>query len=37
MRMFASTVMPELKAFDTGAPIDRSQMLPDHRFAAAAE
>jgi hypothetical protein len=30
-------VMPELKAFDAGAPVDRSQMLPDHRFVAAAE
>jgi hypothetical protein len=37
MRMFASKVMPELKAFDAGAQIDRSQMLPDRRFVAAAE
>ena len=37
MRMFAATVMPELKKFDAGAPIDRSRPLPDLRFAAAAE
>ena len=30
-------VMPELKKFDAGAAIDRSSMLPDLRFAAAAE
>ena len=36
MAMFARTVMPALKAFDAGAPIDRSQPLPDLRFAAAA-
>ena len=36
MTMFAKTVMPELKKFDAGAPIDRSTMLPDLRFAAAA-
>ena len=34
VRLFASTVMPELKKFDAGAAIDRSQMLPDRRFAA---
>ena len=37
VRLFAATVMPELKKFDAGAPVDRSQMLPDLRFAAAAE
>jgi alkanesulfonate monooxygenase SsuD/methylene tetrahydromethanopterin reductase-like flavin-dependent oxidoreductase (luciferase family) len=36
MAMFARTVMPELKKFDAGAPIDRSGPLPDLRFAAAA-
>ena len=34
MRMFAGTVMPELKKFDAGAAVDRSQPLPDLRFAA---
>jgi hypothetical protein len=29
--------MPELKKFDAGAAIDRSQPLPDLRYAAAAE
>ena len=37
MTMFARTVMPELRKFDAGAPIDRSAMLPDLRYAAAAE
>ena len=37
VRQFAATVMPELKKFDAGAAIDRSQELPDLRFAAAAE
>ncbi len=37
MRLFADRVMPELKKFDAGAAIDRSSMLPDLRFAAAAE
>ena len=37
LRMFASTVMPELQKFDAGAAIDRSQALPDLRFAVAAE
>ncbi|MDP2330391.1 MAG: LLM class flavin-dependent oxidoreductase [Reyranella sp.] len=37
LRMFAETVMPELKKFDAGAAIDCSQALPDLRFAAAAE
>ena len=37
LRMFAGTVMPELKKFDAGAPVDRSQPLPDLRFAVAAE
>jgi len=37
MRLFAATVMPELKKFDAGANIDRSSMLPDPRFAVAAE
>ena len=37
VRQFAATVMPELKKFDAGAEIDRSQALPDLRFAAAAE
>jgi hypothetical protein len=29
--------MPELKKFDAGAAIDRAGMLPDHRYAHAAE
>jgi hypothetical protein len=37
MRLFASAVMPDLKAFDAGATIDRSRALPDLRFAVAAE
>jgi hypothetical protein len=37
MRMFAKTVMPELKKFDAGDAIDRSQPLSDPRFAVAAE
>ena len=37
LRMFAETVMPELKKFDAGAAIDRAGMLPDRRLAAAAE
>ena len=37
MRLFARTVMPELKKFDAGAAVDRSQPLPDLRYAAAAE
>jgi hypothetical protein len=37
MRLFARTVMPELKKFDAGAAIDRSRPLPDPRFAVAAE
>jgi alkanesulfonate monooxygenase SsuD/methylene tetrahydromethanopterin reductase-like flavin-dependent oxidoreductase (luciferase family) len=37
MRLFAKTVMPELKKFDAGAAIDRAGMLPDHRYAHAAE
>jgi hypothetical protein len=37
MRLFADRVMPELKKFDAGAAIDHSSMLPDLRFAAAAE
>jgi hypothetical protein len=36
MRLFAKSVMPELRKFDAGANIDRSSMLPDLRFAAAA-
>jgi hypothetical protein len=36
MRLFASTVMPELKRFDAGTAIDGAQPLPDLRFAAAA-
>ena len=32
--MFARTVMPELRKFDAGAPIDRSAMLPGLRYAA---
>ena len=37
MRLFAATVMPELRKFDAGATIDRVAMLPDLRFAVAAE
>ena len=37
MRLFAKSVMPELKKFDAGATIDRASMLPDPRFAVAAE
>jgi len=37
MRLFAQSVMPELKKFDAGAAIDRSQPLPDLRYAVAAE
>ena len=37
MRLFAKSVMPELKTFDAGAAIDRSQPLPDLRYAVAAE
>jgi len=37
VRLFAATVMPELQKFDAGAPIDRADPLPDHRFAVAAE
>jgi len=37
MRLFASSVMPELQKFDAGSAIDRAAMLPDLRFAAAAE
>ncbi len=37
MRLFAKTVMPELKKFDAGAPIDRAGILPDHRYSHAAE
>ena len=37
LRLFASTVMPELKKFDSGQAIDRAALLPDHRLAAAAE
>ena len=37
MRLFAATVMPELRKFDAGAAIDRAAMLPDLRFAVAAE
>jgi hypothetical protein len=37
MRLFARSVMPELKKFDAGAAIDRSQSLPDLRHAVAAE
>jgi hypothetical protein len=37
MRLFASTVMPELKKFDAGTPIDRAAMLADHRLSVAAE
>ena len=37
MQLFAKTVMPELKKFDAGAAIDRAGMLPDHRYAHAAE
>ena len=37
MRMFAATVMPELRKFEAGAAIDRSTPLPDLRFAVAAE
>jgi hypothetical protein len=32
VRLFARTVMPELQKFDAGAPIDRAEPLPDHRF-----
>ncbi len=37
MRLFAAAVMPEFKAFEAGATIDRSAPLPDLRFAVAAE
>jgi alkanesulfonate monooxygenase SsuD/methylene tetrahydromethanopterin reductase-like flavin-dependent oxidoreductase (luciferase family) len=37
MRLFAASVMPELKKFDAGSAIDRASMLPDLRFAVAAE
>jgi hypothetical protein len=37
VRLFARTVMPELRKFDAGGPIDRSELLPDHRLAVAAE
>lgn len=37
MRMFATTVMPEVQKFDAGAAVDRSHDLPDLRFSAAAE
>jgi hypothetical protein len=37
MRLFASSVMPDLKKFDSGAAVDRAQPLPDLRFAVAAE
>jgi hypothetical protein len=37
LRLFAKTVMPELRKFDAGAAIDRSRPLPDLRFAVAAE
>ena len=37
MRLFAETVMPELKKFDAGPPIDRADLLADHRLAVAAE
>jgi len=37
LRLFVTTVMPELKKFDTGAPIDRAVMLPDHRYTYAAK
>jgi hypothetical protein len=36
MRLFARSVMPELKKFDAGAAIDRSQPLADLRYAVAA-
>ena len=35
MRMFARTVLPELRDFDAGGPVDRAGPLPDLRFAAA--
>ena len=37
MRLFASTVMPELKKFDAGAAIDRAATLTDRRLSVAAE
>lgn len=37
MTLFARTVMPELKRFDAGQPIDTSGALPDLRHARAAE
>jgi len=37
MRLFAAAAMPEFKAFEAGAAIDRSAPLPDLRFAVAAE
>jgi len=37
MRLFAAAVLPEFKAFEAGAAIDRSAPLPDLRFAVAAE
>ena len=37
MRLFAGTVMPELKKFDTGGAVDRARQLDDHRFAVVAE
>lgn len=37
MQLFAKTVLPELQKFDAGGTIDCSGMLPDHRYAHAAE
>ena len=37
MRLFAETVMPELKKFDAGSAIDRATPLGDHRYATAAD
>jgi hypothetical protein len=37
MRLFAGTVMPELKKFDTGGAVDRARQLDDHRLAVVAE
>ena len=36
-RMFAGTVMPELKKFDAGGEIDRAHLLSDPRLGLAAE
>ena len=37
VRLFARTVLPELKKFDAGGAIDRSTFLSDLRYAVAAE